>query len=59
MVETIGISRTFFFYAAMCGLGLVISYFFVPETKNISLETIEHNIRAQRPLRRIGMVNNE
>lgn len=59
MVETIGISRTFFFYASMCGLGLLISYFFVPETKNVSLETIEHNIRARRPLRTIGVANNE
>jgi MFS transporter, SP family, galactose:H+ symporter len=55
MVETFGASQTFLFYAAMCGLGMLVSYFIVPETKNVSLETIESNIRARLPLRRIGI----
>lgn len=55
MVDAFGSSRTFFFYGLMCVVGLVISYFYVPETKNVSLETIEKNIRARMPLRKIGM----
>lgn len=55
MVDNLGISGTFLFYACMCALGLVISYFKVPETKSVSLETIENNIRARVPVRMIGL----
>lgn len=55
MVDMFGVSLSFLFYAAMCGAGLVIAYLIVPETKNVSLETIENNIRARMPLRHIGL----
>ena len=56
MIELLGPSTTFLFYAMMCALGILMGYFFVPETKDVSLETIENNIRARMPLRRIRMV---
>ncbi len=54
LVGLLGPSGTFLIYAAMCVLGFVIGYIFVPETKNVSLERIERNIRANLPLRKIG-----
>jgi hypothetical protein len=39
----------------MCALGLVVSYYFVPETKGVTLETIERNIRMRMPLRKLGL----
>lgn len=54
LVNFLGPSKTFLVYAIMCGIGLVIGYFFVPETKGVSLERIEENIRAGLPIREIG-----
>jgi len=41
-------------YAIMCVIGLIYCYYKVPETKGISLEKIENNIRQGMPLREIG-----
>jgi len=54
LVNFLGPSKTFLVYAIMCGIGLVAGYFFVPETKGVSLEKIEENIRAGLPIRDIG-----
>ncbi len=54
LVKMIGISNTFSLYGAMCVIGLVFGYLFVPETKGVSLEEIEKNIRKRLPLREIG-----
>ena len=54
LINFLGPSKTFLLYAAMCGIGLMISYLFVPETKGVSLEKIEENIRTKLPLRQIG-----
>jgi sugar porter (SP) family MFS transporter len=54
LINSLGASKTFLVYTAMCILGFVISYFYVPETKDITLEKIEENIRSGLPLRKIG-----
>lgn len=55
LLDKLGASTTFLMYAMMCVFGLIVSTFVVPETKGVSLETIEHNIRRGVPLREIGM----
>lgn len=54
LVERIGAGRSFLFYASMCVLGWIFCYYKAPETKGISLEQIEKNIRDGLPLRAIG-----
>lgn len=54
LLANIGPALTFMFYASMCILSLVYCYFFVPETKGVTLEEIERNIHKQLPLREIG-----
>lgn len=46
-LSTIGISSTFWFYAVTVGVGLLILYRFLPETKNMSIEAIEAKLKAQ------------
>lgn len=50
----LGIDYTFAVYAGICLLGLVYTYYFMPETKNISLEQIENHIMSGKPLRQLG-----
>lgn len=54
--KTLGIEYTFALYGLVCFLGLVYSYLYMPETKNVSLEHIENHIMANKPLRDIGRV---
>lgn len=54
MHTNFGIEYTFGFYAAVCFIGLVYTYFYMPETKNISLERIENHIMSGKPLRELG-----
>lgn len=49
-----GPSATFFGYSLMCILSFVFCYYKVPETKGVTLEQIELNIRNRLPLRDIG-----
>ena len=49
-----GIEYTFALYAAICFFGLIYTYFYMPETKNLSLEQIENYIMAGKPLRFLG-----
>ena len=55
LINFLGPSNTFLLYALMTLLGLLASYYFVPETRGVSLETIERNIRSQAPLRKLGL----
>jgi sugar porter (SP) family MFS transporter len=43
LLNTIGASITFALYASVCGLAVIFTYFYVPETKRASLEDIEIN----------------
>lgn len=54
LLNAIGPTNTFLLYAAMCVLCFIFCYYKVPETKDISLEKIEENIRRGLPLREIG-----
>lgn len=49
-----GIEFTFALYAIICFLGLIYTYFYMPETKNISLEHIENYVMSGKPLRFLG-----
>jgi len=46
-LEMVGPSAIFLFFSSVCFACMAFAYFFVPETKKISLEKIEHN---QRPV---------
>ncbi|WP_454786088.1 sugar porter family MFS transporter [Legionella sp. WA2024007413] len=52
--KMLGIEYTFAVYAVICLLGLIYTYFYMPETKNISLEQIENYIMSGKPLRMLG-----
>ncbi|MEI7704951.1 MAG: sugar porter family MFS transporter [Deltaproteobacteria bacterium] len=49
-----GNSSIFFVFSAFCLLAIVFVAGFVPETKGISLERIEADLKAGKPLRRLG-----
>lgn len=50
LVEKLSISHVFIIFFIMCIVGLLLVYFLVPETKGVSLEVIESNVLAGRPL---------
>ncbi len=52
--KMMGIEYTFALYALICLLGLIYTYFYMPETKSISLEQIENYIMSGKPLRLLG-----
>ena len=54
LLNKVGPSMSFFFYAAMCALSYYFCYLKVPETSGVSLEQIEENIRKGLPLRKLG-----
>ena len=54
VVDGIGASRTFLLYALLCLAGLWFVIKRVPETKGVSLEQIEKNLREGRPSRELG-----
>lgn len=54
LLATLGPSLTFMMYCVLCLFSIVYCYFFVPETKGVTLEKIEENIHKQLPLREIG-----
>ena len=54
LLNALGPANTFMLYAVMCIIGFVYCYYKAPETKDISLEKIEENIRQGVPVREIG-----
>lgn len=52
--KMMGIEYTFALYGVICLFGLIYTYFYMPETKNLSLEQIENYIVAGKPLRLLG-----
>jgi sugar porter (SP) family MFS transporter len=46
LVNSVGIASTFWCYSAICILGLVWGYYYIPETKGKTLEDIEKHWRA-------------
>ena len=49
-----GIEALFACYAIVCLIGFIYSYYCMPETKNISLESIEDYLTSGRPLAHLG-----
>lgn len=55
ILTTLGVSFTFGIYACVATLAFVITYFFVPETKGVHLETIENNLNRGVSTRHLGV----
>ena len=54
MFDTWGYGNTFYVFAVCCLIGIVFVKFFTPETKGISLELMEKNLKNNKPLHRMG-----
>lgn len=54
LVDNLGSSMTFWLYGLMNVIFIVLTIYFVPETKNVSLENIEKNLMDGKKLRNIG-----
>ncbi len=54
LIEFFGVSHTFFIYCLLGALSLLFIYFYVPETKGVSLEQIELNLMAGLNFKKIG-----
>ncbi|GBQ09253.1 sugar porter family MFS transporter [Swaminathania salitolerans] len=55
LLQAAGPGPTFFLYAALNALFIILTFLFVPETKGMSLEKIERNLMAGKALRHIGV----
>lgn len=47
-LNNMGASNIFLFYAAMVGIGLLILYKYLPETKNMSIEEIQFSLQPKQ-----------
>lgn len=54
LLATLGTAGTFWLYAILGLISLLIMYFFVPETKGVSLEKIESNLLSGKSCRELG-----
>jgi len=54
LLNGIGDAHTFWLYAAFNAVFILFTFLLVPETKDITLEHIERNLMAGKPLRQIG-----
>jgi len=54
LLNALGTGPTFWLYAAFNGLFILMTVWLVPETSGVSLEQIEANLMAGKPLRHIG-----
>lgn len=54
LVQSVGMSGTFATYLVLTLLSLLFVYFFIPETRGVSLEKIEENLLLGRSLRKLG-----
>lgn len=55
LVNTLGAAGTFWLYAVLNIAFIVVTVLFIPETKGVSLETIEKNLMAGKSLKNIGL----
>jgi sugar porter (SP) family MFS transporter len=54
LVQYLGVGGTFFTYMIFSILSLFFVYFFVPETKGVTLEEIEENLFSGKRFRKLG-----
>jgi SP family galactose:H+ symporter-like MFS transporter len=54
LLNGIGNANTFWLYAGLNAVFIVLTFWLVPETKGITLEQIERNLMSGKPLRDIG-----
>jgi len=54
LLNGIGNANTFWLYAALNAVFIVVTYWLVPETKGVTLEQIERNLMSGKRLRDIG-----
>ncbi|MBT2119598.1 sugar porter family MFS transporter [Dyella sp. LX-66] len=54
LLNSIGNASTFWLYAALNAVFIVLTFWLVPETKGVTLEQIERNLMAGKKLRDIG-----
>ncbi|MDA3914741.1 sugar porter family MFS transporter [Oleiagrimonas sp.] len=54
LINWIGTAATFGLFASLNAIFLIFTFFLIPETKDVSLEEIERNLMAGKPLREIG-----
>ena len=54
MLNVLGPGNTFLLYGALNAIFIVFFLAFVPETKDVSLESIEQKLLAGTPLKQIG-----
>lgn len=52
--SNIGVGQTFYIFGGTCLIGFILVKFFTPETKNITLEELEINLKQGKPLKYIG-----
>jgi len=57
MLNKLGNANTFWVYAALNVVFILLTFWLIPETKNISLEHIERNLMTGKRLRDIGNKN--
>jgi SP family galactose:H+ symporter-like MFS transporter len=54
LLNTMGNAQTFWLYGALNALFIVITLILIPETKGVSLESIERKLMGGKRLRDIG-----
>ncbi|EKD53804.1 MAG: hypothetical protein ACD_60C00149G0003 [uncultured bacterium] len=57
LIEYMGASHTFLIYCLLSIISLLFIYYLVPETKDITLEQIEENLRAGLYFKKMGQIN--
>ncbi|WP_048847029.1 sugar porter family MFS transporter [Tanticharoenia sakaeratensis] len=57
LMAALGSAHTFLLFALLNGLFIVVTVLFVPETRGVSLETIEARLFAGKRLRDLGQTN--
>lgn len=53
--DVLGQANTFFLYGLMSLIAFIFTYFFIPETKGVSLELIETHLKQGKKLRTLGI----
>ncbi len=55
ILNHVGASVTFWMYASVCLFAIIFAHFWLPETKQVSLERIQHNLLSGKRLRDLGV----